>query len=100
MGLIMRLGIQKNVMGLSLGYWLGTFFGLQLSINGGIKLGFSDQKEVGTTPGAVAGVPIRTYIGSEPGYLEGSTDGYMDGKFDGFLDQWTEFSLEQIMVLN
>ena len=48
----------------------------------------------------MAGVPIRTYIGSEPGYLEGSTDGYMDGKFDGFLDQWTEFSLEQIMVLN
>ena len=55
---------------------------------------------VGTTLGAVVGVPLGTYFGSELGSLEDCNYGDVDGKFDGLLEQWTEFISQQMKVLN
>ena len=100
MGLLLKLGIQQNVTGLSIGDWLGSFVGIKIGINEGIKLGFSNWKLVGTTLGAVVGVPIFTYVGSGIGSLEVSTYGYVDGKFGGFLYQCMDLRSKQINMLN
>ena len=57
-------------MGLSLEACLVYVVGLQIGINEGIKLGFSDRKVVGTKLGAVVGFSLETYVGSELGSLE------------------------------
>ena len=45
------------------------------------------QKLVGKTLGAVVGVPLGKYSGSELVSLYGYNDGAVDGKFDSLLDQ-------------
>ena len=87
MGLLLKLIIQQNLMGLLIGGLPVSCVGLNIGTNEGIKLGFFDQKMVGTTLGVVVGVPLGTSVGSELGYLEGSTDGYFDVKFSGLLYQ-------------
>ena len=62
---------------LFLGARLGPVNRIDLGMNEGPELGFSDVKGVVSK--------IGMCDGAELGYLDGSTDGTVDGKFDGLL---------------
>ena len=99
MGLLLKLGIQQNLMDLFLKAWFGSTDGLKLGTNEVTKLGIFDQKVGGTTLGVVVGFPLGTSVGSDLGYVEIYTDGYVDGKFGGLLYQCMDLSSEQMKVL-
>ena len=99
MGLLLKLVIQQNLMGLLIGGLLVSCVGLNIGTNEGIKLGFFNRKVVGTTLGAVIRFPLVAYVVSELGYLEGYNGGSVDGIFYSFLDQWMDLILENTKVL-
>ena len=73
--------------------WLGSVVGLKIVTNEDIKLGFSDREVVGTTLGAVVGVPLGAYVDSELVSLEGFTGGSVYVRFEKKMDQWIDLVL-------
>ena len=66
-----------------LGDLFGALDGLEIGTDDVTELGFCDQKVIVITLGALDGLLIIKYVGTELVSLEGSTGGTSDGKFEG-----------------